>query len=188
MYLIQMFLLSLLVLCSSCNNKVSNTSITTTVEPEPAYFWSDLESDKDQPECEGRIMPLKYRLMKTDYVSLRKLLLKGSGNKQEGVSDTTELLIPLPDGSWELFHIFPVEVMAPELAEKFPEIRTYAGFSAVNASDNIRLDISPRGFSSMILSERGTMMVDPFCRNDTVHVISYNRNDLPPDSKQPFEE
>jgi hypothetical protein len=39
----------------------------------------------------------------------------------------------------------------------------------------------------MILSSRGTIMMDPFCGFDTLHVISYYKKNLPGDVKEEFE-
>jgi hypothetical protein len=179
----------LLMMLSACNNKVSTKTTASEIRKEQGivYYWKDLTFQHEELPCPGRILPLKYRLLATDYAALRKLLLRDKAPATHNY-DTINLNIPMPDSSWQLFRIHRVEVMAPELAAKFPEIRTYAGVNPSNPAEHIRLDISPNGFSSMILSEAGTMIIDPYCKGDTVHVICYNRNQLPPDTKQPFEE
>lgn len=152
---------------------------------DPLHYWDDVTTTFiPSTECAGRIMPLKFRLLHVDYVKLRALLLQENAMQS---TDTLLFPVPLPDGLTESYRLSPVQVMAPELAEKYPGIRTFSGVGVESPSDHIRLDIAPKGLSVMILSTRGTMMLDPYCQGDSVHVISYFKKDLPPDAKPEFE-
>ncbi len=102
-------------------------------------------------------------------------------------ADTLSIEIPIPDGSWEVFRVSQVQVMAPELAAKYPYLKTYSGTSKLYPADQIRLEVSPDGIRGMILSSRGTILVDPFCKNDKLHMISFFKKNLPEGGKEDFE-
>jgi hypothetical protein len=179
----------LLITGSSCSRKdvqkaVVNETVATGKSRPVELFWSDAEK---QEICPGKMLPLKYRLLDVNYPYLRKTLLKAGEKPADKNNDSLLLPVPLPGGEWEDFIISPITIMAPELAEKFPGIKTFAGKSTVYPADNIRLDISPAGVRAMILSVRGTILIDPFCSHDTVHVMSYFKKDMPEGTKQPFE-
>ncbi len=138
-------------------------------------------------KCTDKVFPTSYRLLKVNYPALRKLLVIQGDSPGELSRNTIILSIPLPEGGSEDFTITQVKVMAPELAAKFPDIKTYSGTSNEFATDKIRADISPQGFRAMIQSTRGAFVIDPYCKNDTIHAISYYRKYLPENSKEDFE-
>lgn len=142
-------------------------------------YWSDLEISKLPENCKNKIMPIHYRALEVNYPYLRKILVRQGPNPGQLNTDTIALPFPMPEGSWEVFNITQVTVMAPELAAKFPEIKTYSGKSKDYPSDNVRLDISPQGVRAMIISTRGVILLDPYCANDTLYVMSYYKKDLP---------
>ncbi|HEX5001908.1 MAG TPA: hypothetical protein VFW78_05395 [Bacteroidia bacterium] len=169
------FLLPVLLIFS-CSSKTSSVA--------SGECWKTLDVSATRP-CEGKTFPLKYRLLEVDYPGLRNNLKR----LDEGAAgDSIDLPIPLPEGNNVLYTLFKVQVMPDALAQKYPDIHTYSGKNKSNASETIRLDISPAGVRAMILSPSGTVFIDPYCSGDSTHVISYYKKDMPENTKQPFEE
>lgn len=72
-----------------------------------------------------------------------------------------ELPLPMPDGSIVRFQIVEAPVLAPELAAKYPEIRTYAGRSSDESGATMRGMISRRGFEAFVLRTDGLVSIRP---------------------------
>lgn len=100
---------------------------------------------------------------------------------------STLLELPHPDGGLEQFRVIQSPVMAPELAAKFPEIRTYRGVGVDDPTASVRFEVSPRGFSAMVLSAAGAWYVDPWTRGVVDVVGSYHRRDALRGEGSPFE-
>ncbi|MDO7873224.1 M12 family metallo-peptidase [Hymenobacter sp. ASUV-10] len=94
-------------------------------------------------------------------------------------ADPLVLSLPLPDGRNARFALRATAVMAPALAAKFPEIKTYAGYGLDDATATVRLDVTPAGFHAQILSPTtGTIYIDPARRGDTRHYLSFSKRDM----------
>jgi hypothetical protein len=90
---------------------------------------------------------------------------------------STLLELPHPDGGLALFRVIESPVMAPELAAKFPEIRTFRGEGIDDPTASVRFDVSPKGFSAMVLSAFGAWYVDPWAPGSAGVVAAYHRRD-----------
>src|ERR1700730_4061955 len=88
------------------------------------------------------------------------------------------LTLPRPDGTFARFSIAESPIMAPELAARFPEIRTYTGTGLDDPTATTRFDWTPLGFHAIILSENGTILIEPNGLGDVENCIVYFQKDV----------
>ena len=89
------------------------------------------------------------------------------------------LALPLPDGSSARFALREAPVMEPELAARFPQIKTYAGVGLDDAAATVRLDLTPLGFHAQVLTDNGnSFFIDPATATDARRCLSFYRRDM----------
>ncbi|MFD2453713.1 hypothetical protein [Ideonella paludis] len=90
------------------------------------------------------------------------------------------LALPLPDGSSLTLHLHETAVMAPALAARYPQIRTFAGTVPGRPEISARLDLSPRGLRAQIFTPQGRVFIDPALGDNTrLHQVSYGQDQSP---------
>lgn len=121
--------------------------------------------------------PEKATYYQLDMVNL-KSKLQNVSERTSGTQSKALLDFPNADGSMEVFSIMEYSVMAPELQAKFPDIRSYVGYSLKNSSTVIYFSVSPEGLHTMTMStEKGTEFVNPYA-SDGVYK-AFSRRDIP---------
>ena len=144
-----------------------------------ADLWVDANEADLPAGGERLIVPQRYRTLTLDSDGLLTLLQSAPAEGSEAAGQGSVILtLPLPDGAWARFRLVESPIMAPELAARFPEIRTYAGQGVDDPTAVTRLDWTPLGFHAIILSSTGTVYIDPYRRGDTRHYISYDTRDF----------
>ena len=98
---------------------------------------------------------------------------------------STLLELPHPDGGLALFRVIESPVMAPELAAKFPEIRTFRGEGVDDPTASVRFDVSPRLLGDGPLGVRG-LVRRPVGAGVADVVASYHRRDALRDPENVF--
>ncbi|MEO2166942.1 MAG: reprolysin-like metallopeptidase, partial [bacterium] len=111
-----------------------------------------------------------------------------SVERNSGALDTTlaprsrglnQITVPTADGGTQTFAVVPTQTMAPELAAKYPSIRTYFGVATDGSDARISLTVSERGVDASIFeNDRRTVIRPTFARSAT-HVV-FDAADLPP--------
>lgn len=107
----------------------------------------------------------------------RAYALDRAGMASELDTAPLTLSLPAPDGGFKRFAVQESEVMAPELARKHPEIKTYRGRGIDDPAATLRFDLSPLGFHASVRGPEGSWYVDPKSRLDQrVYVTYYGRD------------
>ncbi|MBD2715770.1 T9SS type A sorting domain-containing protein [Microvirga sp. STR05] len=114
----------------------------------------------------------QYRSVTMQLPAMRAALAAAPAEAGSGArNSSTVISLPLPDGSSQRFRIVQVPVMAPQLAAKYPQIRTYEAQGIDDPSATARLDISPAGFHAMITTASRTIFIDPVSPTDNTHLV-----------------
>ncbi|MBX7220442.1 MAG: hypothetical protein K1Y36_10895 [Blastocatellia bacterium] len=162
--------------------KLPRPSHSTALVPASTGLWSDIPvKDPALRTVTGKrlIVPQAARLLRVNQQQLRETLQAAPREFTPAAqSGATELTLPLPDGSFERFRIFNSPMLEPELAAKFPDIRTVSGQGIDDPTATLRADWTVLGFHAQVFSEKGVWYIDPYQTNDTETYLSYRRNDL----------
>jgi hypothetical protein len=95
----------------------------------------------------------------------------------EGTGATAVLAVPFPDGTLRRFRVVESPIMAPELAQQFPGINTYAGRGIDDPAASMRFDRTPLGFHATVVTPEGVIFVEPLRVGETEHYRSYRFRD-----------
>ena len=87
------------------------------------------------------------------------------------------LLIPLPDGTQTQFTLTPSRVMAPALAAKYPQLRSFNGQQNNAPTNKGRFDLSPSGFSGMFKWQGEWVILSNQSNDSTTVYVSYKAKD-----------
>jgi hypothetical protein len=151
-------------------------------------IWSDVSESSINVKGARRIVPEKYRTLALDSTALTSKLAQAPLESYAARNNGIALTLPIPDGSFSTFRVVEAPIMAPALAARYPQIKTYLGQGVDDPAAIVRFDRTPAGFHAMILSSNGTVYIDPYSDGDTTHYISYYRRDFTRPADKAFTE
>ena len=145
-------------------------------------LWQDVaQAQQNRAQTETWVQPKAFRTANLQHSRLHPLLGKApKESAQTPVSAGALISLPMPDGTQAQFRFVESPVMDPELAARFPEIKTYRGRGVDDPAATVRFDLTPSGFHAQVLSPRGAAYIEPYLRgNTTLHAV-YSRRDYCP--------
>lgn len=106
-------------------------------------------------------------------------LLDSAPLEGAGVSDRLPVVeLPLPDGSFGRFRAEVFPVMAPELAVRFPGIRTFRGAGLDDPTAVAWISLTRKGLHGMILSAGPTVFINPVSEPAGARYVVFERGDV----------
>lgn len=150
----------------------------------PRFFQPVAESDivaARGAATTPNALPSKYQTWRLDFAAM-KLALKAAPMEFTAAArkGTCTIAIPTASGAVEDFSVWETAMMEPELAARYPDIRTYAGQSLSNPGRTVRLSSTLRGFQAMIMRpDLGVEYVKTYTADQQEYYIAYDRVDEP---------
>jgi uncharacterized protein (TIGR03437 family) len=122
--------------------------------------------------------PRFYRALTFNENAQRKLLRRAPMEFSRAAErNPVVMTLPMPDGKLARFRVEESPVMAPRLAAMFPEIKTYRGQGLDDPTATARFDITPAGFHAVVLSAKGTVIIEPEKGGRAGQYVSYEQHD-----------
>ena len=92
----------------------------------------------------------KTRFYKIDTDNLAKKISQVTSKSKTSKTNNTVIKIPNMNGEFEAFEIFETSVFSPELAAKYPNIKSFTGISLDGKGSRLRMSTSPNGIQAMV--------------------------------------
>lgn len=142
-------------------------------------FWTEVADRQSLPPIsEGLSVVQHYQPLALDYEAIQQALMTAPMEFSQENSPAFLLSLPLPDGRTEVFQVVESPILAPELAARYPEIKTYRGYSTSNAAITTRLDVGPVGFHAIITLPQGRVIIEPYAPQQTRYYAAYFVKDV----------
>ena len=146
----------------------------------PDGLWEYVAENSIAHQGERQIIPLKYRTVRLNLEALKARLANAPMEFSERAkSESIEISLPTPDGTFNRFRVVESPMMEPKLAAEYPDIKNYSGHGIDDPTASMRFDLTPDGFHAFVLATEGTFLVAPYAKNDTTNYISYYLRDNP---------
>lgn len=138
-----------------------------------AQPWTPITAQKLAISDTWPNLPNSYLVFSLDQ-KIVKAKLKNAPDVYEGFKPV-EVSIPSPTGQVLRFAMTKSVTLPPELAHKYPQIRTYQGVGIDDPSQRICLELTPKGLHAMIRMRGKTAFLEP--HSETMH-LTYWEDDF----------
>ena len=142
-------------------------------------LWTKVSEEKlgGLEKMERASVPSVYQIMHLDLNAFKQTLV-GAPLDTEGHISNTIVSFPNSNGELSSFRVYEAPIMEKGLADRYPDIKSYAAVGVDNPSVKLRFSITLFGLHVMSTSgDEGTYYIDTYTK-DLNNYIVYNRKDL----------
>jgi hypothetical protein len=156
-------------------------SLNTFAQNDNDQHWSITQRAIKAPGAgENYIKANNSKFLTVDFTELRNYLytIPSEESVKSNLATAVKMELINPTGEKEEFLVMESSIMAPELSQKYPEIKTFIGQGITDPIATIRFDITPAGFHAQVLTSNGSWYIDPVYMHQTNLYLSYYKKDL----------
>ncbi|WP_291137792.1 reprolysin-like metallopeptidase [Flavobacterium sp. UBA7663] len=142
-------------------------------------LWTKVSEEKlgGLEKMERASVPSVYQIMHLDLNTFKQTLV-GAPIDTEGTLSNTIVNFPNSKGELSRFRVYEAPIMEKGLADRYPDIKSYAAVGIDNPSVKLRFSVTLFGLHVMSTSgDEGTYYIDTYTK-DLNNYIVYNRKDL----------
>lgn len=178
-------------MCNSMNNTLVKivfillliTGLSWDVTAQTDKLWTQSSEDRLLlfQKNARKTTPQQERIFQLNLEMLKRKLSKVGKIGETHRRKSTAVSIPFPDknGKLQNYEIYELPLLAPELQEKFPDIRSYIGKSSKPPYNTIRFSIGTTGLHLMKFTTNGdSEFIDPYTK-DGLNYTVYAKSELP---------
>jgi len=148
-------------------------------------FWKKTKINERTVIESKKNMGLDYSKAYTLDFNQLKSHLETAPKSETGIAVASNVTIDIPtfDGGFEKYSIYETSNMAPELAAKYPDIKSYRGKSLSNTNRTLSFGLSPKGIKMILFShDEKPIVIEPASKDGTVYLISPAAPNLLPEN------
>lgn len=140
-------------------------------------FWRTTSKKSDARVEANKNLIQNPRLFELDIQKLQKKLEKTPERNSNLKSSNTIIAFPNANGGMENFQIWEQSNMDPDLAARYPEIKSYVGQGIENPTATIYFSISPLGIQTMTLyGDKEATFIEPYTTDKSAYTV-YRKSD-----------
>jgi len=141
-------------------------------------YWTPITKQAVPENLEPTIVPAQYATFRLNFPQLQQAL--ETAPMEDLTSQSLagqQIALPMPDGRLVNFAIWETSVFHPNLAARYPNIRSYRGINLQDRTMAVRMALSTQGVHLAFSSSEGQIYVDPYAGGNTEYYLSYFTRD-----------
>lgn len=139
-------------------------------------LWKTTVKKSGAVTFENKTTIANPRLFELDINSLKQAV-SASPRRFTGAHSGVIVTFPNADGQMEHFKIEESSNMDPELAARYPEIKSYVGQGVENPGSTVYFSISPLGLQTMTIgADRSAVFIEPYTKDLSTYAV-YKKSD-----------
>ncbi|OBW41173.1 Ser-Thr-rich glycosyl-phosphatidyl-inositol-anchored membrane family protein [Chryseobacterium sp. MOF25P] len=140
-------------------------------------LWKEASPKNNSEIFENKTSILSPKIYTLDFENLKNALVKAPKKFAAGKRSDIIISFPNSNGIIEDFKVRENSNFDPELAAKYPDIKSYVGVGLEDASSTVYFSISPLGLSSMeIYGDKSAVFIEPYTKDLSTYVV-YKKSD-----------
>ncbi|WP_343662015.1 reprolysin-like metallopeptidase [Chryseobacterium mucoviscidosis] len=140
-------------------------------------LWSETSGKSATEIFENKLTINNPKIYSLDINGLKNVLAKAP--KRLAAGEKSEIIISFPnsEGKMENFKVRENSNFDPQLAAKYPDIKSYIGEGLGDSSSTVYFSVSPLGLSSMeIYGDKSAVFIEPYSKDLSTYVV-YKKSD-----------
>lgn len=140
-------------------------------------LWSSSSAKATSSIFENKSSIINPKIYSLDINGLKNVLAKAP--KRLAAGEKSEIIISFPnaEGRMENFKVRENSNFDPQLAAKYPDIKSYVGEGLENPSSTVYFSVSPLGLSSMeIYGDKSAVFIEPYTKDLSTYIV-YKKSD-----------
>lgn len=140
-------------------------------------LWSETSGKSTSEILQNKLTINHPKLYSLDINGLKNALARAPKRLAPGEKSETLISFPNAEGKMESFKVKENSNFDPQLAAKYPDIKSYIGEGMGDSGTTVYFSISPLGLSSMeIYGDRSAVFIEPYSKDLSTYVV-YKKSD-----------